>query len=152
MLKSGLSMILESHMTITASQFTTKPCCFFNSLFMVTTKETSRLCITGLLLWVYIGNWWIPLTKGQSCSKNFHVMMLSQTMMNTISSIQLYSSATGGFQFPLSILPSNVPHHGYKNIPGVFSFYRLPTQEVPAFIMLPLPANSTNVHQFLWQV
>ena len=39
--------------------------CLFNNMFSVTSKKTSKLCITGLLWGEYISDWWIPLTKGQ---------------------------------------------------------------------------------------
>ena len=45
--------------------------CLFNSLFRLRTRKIWNVHITGLLWGESTSPWWIPLTKGQYCIKEF---------------------------------------------------------------------------------
>ena len=69
--------------------------CLNNSLFTLTTKKVSKVCITGHSSGEFTGNQWIPLTKCQWRRKHFHVIMSSwfySCILNVMNYCQ-YSSA-----------------------------------------------------------
>ena len=58
---------------------------WLNWLFRLTSKEISKIRITGPFWGESTGHRWIPLTKGQSCGKSSHVMMTSCHIAQAVS-------------------------------------------------------------------
>ena len=51
-------------MSVIASQIVDIVQLFVQNLVQANDKETSVICINGLLCWKSTGEWWIPYTKG----------------------------------------------------------------------------------------